>query len=88
MDNCPSHLKAIHANSTIAIMARENITPFTFPPNATHLCQPCDSFVISKIKEAWGKRWDKKKYEMTMANVFQEAHHGNSSGSGIYHILL
>ena len=28
-----------------------------FPPNATHLIQPADSFVIQKIKQAWAARW-------------------------------
>lgn len=27
------------------------------PPNATHLVQPVDSFIIRKIKDAWRSRW-------------------------------
>ncbi len=28
-----------------------------FPTHATHLVQPADSFIISKIKDAWRRRW-------------------------------
>ena len=31
------------------------------PANATDMGQPADSFVISKIKDAWRKRWDEYK---------------------------
>ena len=30
------------------------------PPNSTDLCQPCDSFVIQKLKERWVALWDEK----------------------------
>ena len=35
-----------------------------FPPCATDKGQPTDSFVISKIKDAWKAWWDLKKMEM------------------------
>jgi hypothetical protein len=28
-----------------------------FPANTTELTQPCDQFVISKIKETWREKW-------------------------------
>ena len=29
-----------------------------FPPNATHLVQPCDSFILKKIERVWNTRWE------------------------------
>ncbi|ETN13348.1 hypothetical protein PPTG_22340 [Phytophthora nicotianae INRA-310] len=40
-----------------------------FPP--TDLCQPADSFVISKIKDAWKVKWNEKKTELTKASCWQ-----------------
>ncbi len=34
----------------------------------TDLVQPADSFIISKIKEAWSSSWNQKKIEMIRAN--------------------
>ena len=34
------------------------------PPNATDLCQSCDSFVIQKLKDRWLALWDEKKSEL------------------------
>lgn len=31
-------------------------TIMPFPPGATHLVQPADTFVIQKIKDAWRRR--------------------------------
>ncbi|KAL2643484.1 hypothetical protein R1flu_011071 [Riccia fluitans] len=50
-----------------------------FPANATHLVQPADSFVISKIKDAWSRQWEEKKMEKIAAGMWQ----GNGvTGSG------
>ncbi len=35
-----------------------------FPTNATHLVQPADSFIISKIKNAWRRRGNAYKVEL------------------------
>ena len=43
-----------------------------FPANATHLIQPCDSFVISKIKDAWRRRWEEKKLDMIKNGEWQD----------------
>ncbi|KAL3695584.1 hypothetical protein R1sor_009660 [Riccia sorocarpa] len=37
----------------------------------THLVQPADSFVISKIKDAWTKRWELKKMELIKNSEWQ-----------------
>ena len=41
-----------------------------FCPNATELVQPCDSFVIEKIKCAWKKRWDEYKLNQINQNAW------------------
>jgi hypothetical protein len=41
------------------------------PPCSTHLCQPADTFIISKIKDAWTKRWKAKKIELIQTNAWQ-----------------
>ncbi len=35
-----------------------------FRTNATNLVQPADSFIFSKIKDAWRRRWDAYKVEL------------------------
>jgi hypothetical protein len=45
-------------------LSAKNMELRFLPPNATHLCQPADSFVISKIKDAWTKRWELHKMKM------------------------
>ena len=34
------------------------------PANITDMCQPADSFILSKIKDAWKRRWDEYKCGM------------------------
>ena len=43
-----------------------------FFPNATDLVQPCDSFVIQKIKDAWRRRWDSYKLSLLQHNAWTE----------------
>jgi hypothetical protein len=35
------------------------------------LCQPADTFIISKIKDAWTKSWEIKKTELIQADAWQ-----------------
>lgn len=35
---------------------------YNLPPNATHLVQTADYFIIEKLKYAWRVRWDENKY--------------------------
>jgi hypothetical protein len=41
------------------------------PSCSTHLCQPADTFIISKIKDAWTKHWEAKKIELIQINTWQ-----------------
>ena len=43
------------------------------PPNATHLVQPCDSFVIQKIKRAWSTEWETYKMQMIKPNKWKDS---------------
>lgn len=55
VDNCSGHTQT----AALADAAgRINTEIRYFPPNATHLIQPCDSFVIQKIKRAWTTHWE------------------------------
>ncbi|KAL3682563.1 hypothetical protein R1sor_000585 [Riccia sorocarpa] len=47
-------------------LAAENTLLWYFPPVATHLVQPTDSFVISKIKDAWTRIWECKETDPEM----------------------
>ncbi|RHY89932.1 hypothetical protein DYB35_004602 [Aphanomyces astaci] len=49
-------------------LAETNTAIHFFPPCATDLVQPADSFVISKIKDEWTRRWDIKKLELIQSN--------------------
>lgn len=49
-----------------------NATGQNLPSNSTHLCQPCDPFVILKIKDAWTKRWEQKKLQLIIDNKWMD----------------
>jgi hypothetical protein len=53
VDNCSSH--RITPRLTIVLTEKQTILKF-LPPCCTHLCQPADTFIISKTKDAWTKR--------------------------------
>ena len=55
VDNCNGHNET-EAMRSSASRIRTEIRYFL--PNATHLIQPCDSFVIQKIKRAWTTHWE------------------------------
>nr|CCA26252.1 predicted protein putative [Albugo laibachii Nc14] len=50
--------------------------------NATHLVQPADDFVISKIQDAWTKRWDEKKIQLVRDQDWQIKVRNDGSWSG------
>jgi hypothetical protein len=61
MDNCTAH----NIIPWLAMVLAEKRTTLKYlPPCATHLCQPADIFIISKIKDVWTKRWEAKKSEL------------------------
>ena len=69
VDNCGGHsttpeLKEALRNSKTEL--------HFFPPNATDLGEPADSFVIQKLKDAWRLRWDKYKMEVVAKQGFTE----------------
>lgn len=75
VDNCSGH------NDTPQLReAAEKIRTVIkyFPPNATHLIQPCDSFVIQKIKQRWSSHWETFKMDMIRAGKWKD-------GSGRLH---
>ena len=56
-----------------SVLATKN-TIFKFlPPCSIHLCEPADTFLISKIKDAWKRRWEAKKIELIQQNAWQNA---------------
>ncbi|OWY97242.1 hypothetical protein PHMEG_00032280 [Phytophthora megakarya] len=78
-DNYSGHTLTEQANTELS---RLNAEVRAFPANATHLVQPADSFVISKIKDAWTKRWEAKKVEMIRAGEWQNTVRSDGSWSG------
>lgn len=61
VDNCSGHV----TTPRLCEAAEDINTEIRyFPKNATHLIQPCDSFVIQKVKSAWSRRWEAHKLEM------------------------
>lgn len=79
LDNCSGHLEA---NECEAELDGINSTLKFFPPNATDLCQPADSFVIAKIKDAWKKKWNEKKMKLIVDNCWQNKVRKDGSWSG------
>lgn len=70
LDNCSGH------TSTPALTeacSRINTEIRYFPPNATHLIQPCDSFVIQKIKRQWTTEWETYKMDMIRQNRWKDS---------------
>ncbi|KAL3683641.1 hypothetical protein R1sor_001663 [Riccia sorocarpa] len=48
--------------------------------NSTHLTQPCDTFIISKIKDAWTRMLEQHKIQMIMENDWQRNDEFRTSG--------
>ncbi|KAL3692456.1 hypothetical protein R1sor_006107 [Riccia sorocarpa] len=77
IDNYPGH------NITPEISAaleRINTEIRYLPSNSTHLTRPADSFIISKIKDTWIRRWELKKAEMIAQGLWQGDGRSGSSG--------
>lgn len=86
VDNVSSH------NMTprlIELLKVANIELRYFPPNATHLLQPCDSFIIQAIKAAWHKLWDAKKAQDVLQGNFRDGNNGSGklANPGKYYFL-
>jgi DDE superfamily endonuclease len=68
VDNCGGHNET--ADSAAALQKIRTSVRF-LPPNSTHLTQPCDSFVIQKIKDEWRRRWDAEKVTMVQSGKWK-----------------
>ena len=68
IDNCTAHNDSIQALLTAD---RLNIEIRKLPANAIDMCQPVDSFVISKIKDASSARWEAYKLHCVQNEVWQ-----------------
>ena len=53
VDNCTSHNMTPKLST---VLEANNAILKYLPPCSTHLCQPADTFIISKVKDAWTKR--------------------------------
>lgn len=69
IDNCSGHI--LDENILAAAEVLRTTINYFFP-NATDLIQPCDSFIIQKIKDAWRKRWDEHKLSLLRNNAWTE----------------
>ena len=79
LNNCTSHSITPRLREVLA--AKRVILKY-LPPCATHLCQPADTFIISKIKDAWTKKWEAKKSELIQTDSWQNNPCGDGQWSG------
>jgi len=80
VDNCASHNDTSQALLTIAGL---NIEIIKLLANATNLCQLANSFVISKIKDAWSLRWEAYKLHCIQTRNWQDEVHEDGRASGM-----
>lgn len=73
VDNCSGHVENEQVQE---LLAELNIKLHFFPPNATDVLQPADSFVIQKLKDAWRRHWDAYKANCVQKKLW-------TSGSGM-----
>jgi hypothetical protein len=66
---------------TTILTEKQTILKF-LPPCCTHLCQPADNFIISKIKDAWTRRWEIKKTQLIQTDAWQNIARGDGHWSG------
>jgi hypothetical protein len=79
LDNYRSH--SLTPRLTIVLTGKNTILRY-LPPCSTHLCQPADTFIISKIKDAWTKHWKAKKIQLIQTNAWQNTTHADGPWSG------
>ena len=66
VDNCMGHNTTPQLN--IVLEAKQVIVKYLLPCS-TH--QPANTFIISKVKDAWTRRWEAKKIDLIEANTWQ-----------------
>jgi DDE superfamily endonuclease len=60
-DNCGGHNQTADSEEAL----RKIWTTVRYlPPNSTQVTQPCDSFIIQKLKDEFRRRWELKKLEI------------------------
>ncbi|KAG0620447.1 hypothetical protein M758_4G216500 [Ceratodon purpureus] len=69
LDNCSGHTLTPRLE---AIPTSKNTKLNYLPPCSTHLCQPAYTFIISKIKDSWTRKWEAKKTKLIQANGWQD----------------
>ena len=79
VDNCTGHNMTPQLN--VVLEAKQAILKY-LPSCSTHLCQPADTFIISKVKDAWTRRWEAKKIELIVANTWQNTPRTDGQWSG------
>lgn len=79
VDNCGGHNDSPELRE---VLTKTNTELRYFPPCATDLVQPADSFVISKIKDEWTRLWEEEKMRMIQAGEWSESVRANGSWSG------
>ena len=70
LDNCSGHNQT---EEQISAFLEINTELRYFPPNTTHLLQPCDSFIIQKIKVEWQTMWEEYKMNQIMKNQWSDS---------------
>ena len=80
MDNCASH-----NDSTQALLTtdRLNMEIKKLPVNTIDLCQPANSFVISKIKDAWTQHWEAHKLQCVQNGYWKDEVRIDGRASGV-----
>ena len=63
-------------------MRKLNAVIKKLPANATDLCQPADSFIISKIKDVWKRDWERKKIDLIATDQFSNKKRSDGQWSG------
>lgn len=79
LDNCGGHNAS---DDLVSILERTKTKLCYFPPCATDLVQPADSFVISKIKDAWTTLWETEKLRMINAGEWSNGVRSDGAWSG------
>lgn len=74
MDNCSGHKITDQVLQSLEAI----LTGIVFlTKNATHLCQPLDSFIIQKVKEMWRELWQYEKMELIMIREWMGTQQGS-----------
>ena len=79
IDNCTSH--NITLRLTTVLEAKHSALKY-LPPCSIHLCQLADTFIISKVKDAWTRRWEAKKTELIATGAWQNNPEADGQWSG------